>query len=74
MATKLIEHTYVLATGTHIFMRMRMDSGRIEEIDVDVDENGFRYMTSADPGMELANPEASAKIRQAIIDTFHALY
>lgn len=74
MATKLIEHTYGLATGAHIFMRIQMDNGRVEEIDVFIDADGHRYFTSADPGMEEANPEASVKSRQAIIDAFHELY
>ena len=30
MPEKLVEHTY----GTHIYMKMRLDNKRIEEIDV----------------------------------------
>ena len=40
---KLAEHT----NGTHIYMRMRLDNGRIEEIDVYLRKDGEHYKTSA---------------------------
>ena len=44
MAIKLAEQT----NGPHIFMRLRLDSGRVEEIDAYTTEKGWRYVTSAD--------------------------
>lgn len=70
---KMIEHTY----GTHIYMKMRLDNNRIEEIDVYYNENGTRYVTSVDYGMELYTGkelEERKSLRQKIIDTFNSLY
>lgn len=61
MPVKLAEET----DGAHIFMRLKLDSGQIEEIDAYIQENGWRYRTSAD-----RRPE----IRLRIIAAFHALY
>lgn len=69
MATKLSEHTY----GNHIYMRMRLEDGRVEEIDVYLTDTGTVYKTSADPGMEL-DPEKHMIIRRKIIDAFKELY
>ena len=44
MAIKLAEQT----NGPHIFMRLRLDSGRVEEIDAYITKEGWRYVTSAD--------------------------
>ena len=73
MAVKLVEHTY----GTHIYLRMRLDNKRIEEIDVYLRNNGDHYVTSADHGMELCSGESlkrKQKLRQEIIDAFNELY
>ena len=40
MAVKLAEQT----NGPHIFMRLRLDSGRVEEIDAYTTEEGWRYV------------------------------
>ena len=61
MAVKLTEQT----NGPHIFMRLRLDSGRVEEIDAYISEEGWRYVTSAD-----RTPE----VRLRIIAAFHTLY
>lgn len=66
MATKLAEHT----NGTHIYMRLRLDSGRIEEIDVYLREGGETYRTSADHCPE----NHPAGLREEIIAAFHSLY
>ena len=67
---KIVEHTY----GNHIYMKMRLDNGRIEEIDVLLDKNGKEtYKTSADNGMEL-DPEYHTKVRNEIIEAFNKLY
>ena len=58
MAIKLAEQT----NGPHIFMRLRLDSGRVEEIDAYTTEKGWHYVTST--------PE----VRLRIIAAFHTLY
>ena len=73
MPEKLVEHTY----GTHIYMKMRLDNKRIEEIDVHLRNDGEHYVTSADHGMELVSGESlkqKQKLRQEIIDAFNELY
>ena len=73
MAVKLEEHTY----GTHIYMKMKLNNGRIEEIDVYLRNDGEHYITSADHGIELYKGEELEKrkqLRREIIDTFHELY
>ena len=60
---KLAEHT----CGSHIYMKMKLDNGRIEEIDVFIRDDGMYYRTSADyrPNTEL---------REEIIKAFCELY
>lgn len=58
---KIIEHTY----GTHIYMKLKLNSGRIEEIDVYLTDKGKKYVTSADHRIELRNE---------IIEAFEKLY
>ena len=73
MAVKLEEHTY----GNHIYMKMRLDNKRIEEIDVYLRNDGEHYVTSVDHGMELYKGkelEERKRLRQEIIDTFNRLY
>lgn len=73
MPEKLVEHTY----GTHIYMKMRLDNKRIEEIDVYLRNDGNHYVTSVDHGMELYSGERlkqKQKLRQEIIDAFNELY
>lgn len=73
MAVKLEEHTY----GTCIYMKMKLDNGRIEEISVYLRNDGEHYVTSADHGMELCSSEnlkQKQKLRQEIIDAFNELY
>ena len=66
MAVKLVEHTY----GAHIYMKMRLDSGRIEEIDVYYRDDGTLYRTGADYCPE----NHPAGLRDEIISTFNNLY
>lgn len=61
MPIKLAEETQ----GSHVFMRLKLDSGRIEEIDALIREDGWVYRTSADRTVE---------VRLQIIAAFHALY
>ena len=59
---KLIEHT----NGTHIFMRLQLLSGRIEEIDVYLRPDGSsHYVTTADHDLPR---------RREAIEVFNALY
>lgn len=66
MAIKLSEQT----GGTHIYMRMKLDSGRIEEIDVFLHNDGTHYRTSADYCPE----NHPVGLREEIINTFNELY
>lgn len=66
MAIKLSEQT----CGTHIYMRMKLDNGRIEEIDVYLRDDGTQYKTSADYCTE----NHPAGLREEIISTFNELY
>lgn len=43
MAIKLAEQT----NGPHIFMRLRLDSGCVEEIDAYTTEKGWHYVSCA---------------------------
>ena len=73
MPEKLMEHTY----GNHIYMKMRLDNKRIEEIDVYLRNDGEHYVTSADHVMELYKGkelEERKRLRQEIIDNFNRLY
>ena len=71
---KLVEHTY----GNHIYMKMKLDNNRIEEIDVYIREDGEHYRTSADCGAELDKTEEQKQkrkeIREEIIKAFKELY
>ena len=66
MAIKLCEHTY----GTHIYMRLKLDNGRTEEVDAYITENGMKYPTSADNSPDFPKPE----IRAQIIEAFNERY
>lgn len=66
MAIKLCEHTY----GAHTYMKIELDSGRIEEIDVFYRENGTTYRTSADHCPE----NHPAGLRNEIINAFYELF
>ena len=73
MAETLYEYT----NGSHIYMKVRLDNGRIEKIDVYLRNDGEHYVTSADHGMELCSGERlkqKQKLRQEIIDAFNELY
>ena len=61
MAEKLCEHTY----GTHIFMRIKLDSGQTEEVDAFLTSKGWTYRTTAD---------RTPRIRLQVIAAFHTLY
>lgn len=71
---KLEEHT----NGSHIYMKMKLDNGRIEEIDVYIREGGEHYKTSADYGAELDKTEEQKQnrkaLREEIIKAFNELY
>ena len=71
---KLEEYT----NGTHVYMKMRLVSGEIEEINVFLRGDGnHHYVTSIDrkimfsSGNEL---EENKTLRQKIIDAFNELY
>lgn len=66
MSIKLAEHT----DGCHAYMRLRLDNGRIEEIDAYFTADGVKYHTSADNNLDFPKPE----IRSQIIKAFNELY
>lgn len=66
MAIKLAEHTY----GSHIYMRVMLDSGRIEEIDVYFRADGEHIVTSAD----YVPANHPAGLREEIIRAYRELY
>ena len=69
-AQKLSECTYSNGAGTREFMRLRTESGRIEECTRYTFADGSqRFDTSADAGREL-NPEEHDKNRAEIIRAF----
>lgn len=64
---KIHEETH----GAHIYMKMELTPGRIEEIDVYLKPDGnHNYVTSADYCPE----NHPAGLRDDIIRAFHALY
>ena len=70
---KLTEHTY----GNHIYMKMKLDNERIEASYVYFTNQGEKYVTSADHGMELYAGEELGrrkKLREQIILAFNHLY
>lgn len=71
---KLEEHT----NGSHIYMKMKLDNGRIEKIDVYIREDGEHYKTSADYGKGLDKTEEQKRnrkaLREEIIRAFNELY
>lgn len=74
MAIKLKEHTY----GTHIYMKIKLENGQIEELDVYLTESGEKYRTSADNGAWLDKTDEDRKrrenLRGEIISAFKELY
>lgn len=59
---KLIEHTY----GSHIYMKLKLDSGIIAEIDVYLHNDGsWTYKTTGD---------GNESLRNEIIDAYNKLY
>lgn len=69
-AQKLSEYTYSNSAGSREFMRLRTESGRIEECTrYQYIDGTTRFETSADYGREL-NPEEHDKNRAEIIAAF----
>ena len=66
MAIKLREHT----CGNHIYMCVQLDSGRIEELDVYLRNDGEHIVTSADHCPE-NHPQG---LREEIIKAYRDLY
>lgn len=58
--------------GSHIYMTLKLDNHRTEEIDVYLLPNGStKYITSADHGEQT---EEKKQLRDQIIDAFEKLY
>lgn len=58
---KIVERT----EGTHIYMKLRLDDGAVEEIDVYLLDGGTRFKTTGD---------SDETRRNRIISAFQALY
>lgn len=72
MAIKLAEQT----NGPHIFMRLRLDSGRVEEIDAYTTEKGWHYEPQTHFDFVLGNPPFHLRwiMPDATVMTSHQYY
>ena len=61
----------------HVFMRMQMSNGDIEEVDMYIDDKGKKYRTRLDSDIKSASPRKriskKEKLRREIIQTFEQL-
>ena len=60
---------------THTFMRMQMDNGKIEEVDMFTDARGKKYKTRLDDSIRIGGKGVTSKrrMRMELINTFEAL-
>ena len=70
-----IEYTDVNKSYTHTFMRMQLDNGSIEEIDMFTDDKGKKYKTRLDDSIRIGGKGVTSKRRMRIelINAFEAL-
>lgn len=61
--------------NTHVFMRMQMDNGNIEEVDLFTDSKGKKYRTRLDDGIRVGGKGVTSKrrMRMELINAFEAL-
>lgn len=61
----------------HVFMRIQMPNGDIEEVDMYIDDKGKKYRTRLDSDIKSASPRKriskKEKLRREIIQTFEQL-
>ena len=70
-----IEYTDGNKSYTHTFMRMQLDNGAIEEIDMFTDAKGKKYKTRLDDSIRIGGKGVTSKrrMRMELIDAFESL-
>ena len=70
-----IEYTDGNKSYTHTFMRMQLDNGAIEEVDMFTDAKGKKYKTRLDDSIRIGGKGVTSKRRMRIelINAFEAL-
>ena len=70
-----IEYTDGNKSYTHTFMRMQLDNGAIEEIDMFTDAKGKKYKTRLDDSIRIGGKGVTSKrrMRMELINAFEAL-
>ena len=60
---------------THTFMRMQLDNGMIEEVDMFTDAKGNRYKTRLDDSIRIGGKGVTSKrrMRMELINAFESL-
>lgn len=60
---------------THTFMRMQLDNGMIEEVDIVIDAKGKKYRTRLDDSIRIGGKGVThkRKMRVELINAFEAL-
>ena len=61
--------------NTHVFMRMQMDNGKIEEVDMFTDARGKKYKTRLDDSIRIGGKGVTSKrrMRMELINAFEVL-
>lgn len=69
-----IEYTNGNKPYTHTFMRMQLDNGTIEEVDMFTDSKGKKYKTRLDDSIRIGEKGVTSKrMRMELISAFEAL-
>ena len=70
-----IEYTDGNKLYTHTFMRMQLDNGTIEEVDMFTDAKGKKYKTRLDDSIRIGGKGVTSKrrMRMELISAFEAL-
>lgn len=70
-----IEYTDGNKQNTHVFMRMQMDNGKIEEIDLFANDKVRKYKTRLDDSIRIGGKGVTSKrrMRMELISAFEAL-
>lgn len=73
--TSFIEYTDGNKSYTHTFMRMQLDNGVIEEVDMFTDSKGKKYRTRLDDSIRVGGKGVTSKrrMRMELISVFEAL-
>ena len=71
-----IEYTDGNKSYTHTFMRMQLDDGTIEEVDMFMDVKGKKYKTRLDDSIRIGGKGVTSKrrMRVELINAFEALF